>query len=134
MLRYVLLEHDTGAGDGAGARTGIEHGTHWDLMIERPDGDALWTWRLDLDPRASGSVRSERIADHRSAYLAYEGPISDGRGCVRRVAAGKLRLTESSETRMRFVSDGGMAGAWEITAPVAAGRLTRTPNSDDACR
>jgi hypothetical protein len=37
---------------------------------------------------ASNTVDAQRIADHRLAYLEYEGPISGGRGTVRRLDGG----------------------------------------------
>ncbi|MBK8914260.1 MAG: hypothetical protein IPM64_06595 [Phycisphaerales bacterium] len=126
MLRYVLLEHDTRSGSAADADPGV----HWDLLIQRPDAESLWTWRLDRDPRPEGCAQTERIADHRPLYLEYEGPISGGRGRVRRVAAGELRVTEATVGRLRFAAVGGLAGAWEIEAPGAAGRLARIPDSD----
>lgn len=74
--RFVILHHRQ------------EGSEHWDLMLER--GEVLWTWRLDrdpLDPR-NYPIPAERIGDHRKAYLTYEGPISGGRGTVRRVDQG----------------------------------------------
>lgn len=45
------------------------------------------TWRaIDWPPVAGDELI--RLADHRSAYLDYEGPVSDNRGRVRRIAAG----------------------------------------------
>jgi hypothetical protein len=67
MPRFVILEHD--------------HPTlHWDLMLEA--GPVLWTWRLPRLPQPDDVLVAERIADHRMAYLDYEGPISEGRGSV----------------------------------------------------
>ena len=69
MPRYVILTHD-------------HPFPHWDLMLE--SGDALATWRL-LDAPAAGRVcRAEKLPDHRSMYLDYEGPVSGGRGVVAR--------------------------------------------------
>ena len=66
--RFVVLEHD--------------HPTlHWDLMLE-VDG-VLKTWRL-ASPPTIGVISAQPIADHRIAYLDYEGPISGGRGTVHR--------------------------------------------------
>ncbi|MCC7350946.1 MAG: hypothetical protein IT446_10275 [Phycisphaerales bacterium] len=74
-LRFVILHHQ-----------GIES-PHYDLMIETAEGSALSTWRLDRWPPADGDVVTP-LPDHRRAYLDYEGPISDNRGHVRRIAAG----------------------------------------------
>lgn len=82
--RFVILAH---SGQGP---------IHYDLMLAR--GRSLATWRL---PRAPGDlspgrdVPVKKLPDHRAAYLDYEGPISGGRGRVRRVAAGMYELLET---------------------------------------
>jgi len=78
MPRFVLLRHEMPADSG--------RATHWDLMLES-DG-ALRTWALD-EPLAVGAIVSATLlADHRIAYLDYEGPVSGNRGSVTRVDAG----------------------------------------------
>ncbi|MCS7047501.1 MAG: hypothetical protein NZO58_14185, partial [Gemmataceae bacterium] len=72
MPRYVILEHDHPA-------------LHWDFMLER--GDVLRTWRLPAPP-SIGKIAAQALADHRRAYLDYEGPVSGNRGTVRRWDAG----------------------------------------------
>jgi hypothetical protein len=69
-------------------------------MLEA-DG-VLWTWELRELPAtwaralgcetagATDSVPATRLADHRLAYLDYEGPVSGGRGSVTRVACGEF--------------------------------------------
>src|SRR5436305_12258768 len=61
MTRYVILAHD-------------HPFLHWDLMLEH-DG-SLRTWRLATPPVADQDVAAEELADHRLAYLDYEGPVS----------------------------------------------------------
>jgi hypothetical protein len=73
--RFVILEHD-------------HPNLHWDFMLEN-DG-VLQTWRLPAAPRA-GEMVAEQIADHRLAYLDYEGPVSGGRGVVKRWDGGTYR-------------------------------------------
>ena len=65
--RFVILEHD-------------HPRLHWDFMLEW--GGVLRTWRLPAPP-ANGDMIAEQIGDHRLAYLAYEGPVSGGRGKVK---------------------------------------------------
>lgn len=52
----------------------------------------LMTFRVAPPGRPDGQgvsvFRAERLADHRREYLTYEGPVSGGRGRVRRVAEG----------------------------------------------
>ena len=85
MIRtFVLLRHEMAAG------------AHWDLMLDA--GDALATWQIADDPvgwaRATGAVRLRvrRLADHRRAYLDYEGPVSGDRGRVIRMDRGACEL------------------------------------------
>lgn len=69
MPRYVILTHD-------------HPFLHWDFMLEA--GGVLRTWRLLDEPAAGRTGRAEALADHRVAYLDYEGPVSGGRGSVAR--------------------------------------------------
>lgn len=78
---FVLLEHDA------------PDGLHWDLMIARPSRERLATWRLAANPLAGAfPIAAERIADHRRAYLDYEGEVSGRRGHVRRLDRGPARI------------------------------------------
>jgi len=63
-------------------------------MIQRSAGGTLVTFRVQerIDRPGVGRFVAERLPDHRSAYLDYEGPVSGGRGTVRRVAAGELEV------------------------------------------
>jgi hypothetical protein len=69
MKRFVLLEHDHPV-------------LHWDFMLEI--GAALRTWRLAAPPASGQTCAARQLADHRLAYLDYEGPVSGGRGFVTR--------------------------------------------------
>ena len=73
MPRFVILEHDWPA-------------RHWDLLLEA--GAVLRAWRLLAEPGPAAAVPAEPNADHRPAYLDYEGPVSGGRGTVSRWDAG----------------------------------------------
>lgn len=101
--RFVVLFHQDPRGD------------HYDLMIQaaalhrdhRTDesgeqtraadesvDERLATWKMDEPP---DSFRSEplacrQIADHRAAYLGYEGPISGDRGAVTRHDTGHCEI------------------------------------------
>ena len=79
MPRFVLLRHD--------CPPDYERPSHWDLMLES-DG-VLRTWRLAALPQTPpDSMEAEELADHRLAYLEYEGPVGGERGTVSRVDAG----------------------------------------------
>lgn len=77
MPRYVVLTHD-------------HPFLHWDLMLE--SGERLRTWRLLEAPVPEKLVRAEALPDHRRLYLDYEGPVSGGRGEVRRWDRGMYTL------------------------------------------
>ncbi len=91
-MQTVLLRHDLPDGS-----------RHLDWLIARrdPPGDAdartLLTFRTNLNPWATGVVRfnATRLADHRVAYLTYEGPVSGGRGTVARIGEGVATLARA---------------------------------------
>jgi hypothetical protein len=86
MLRWptVVLRHET------------RGGTHYDWLMGDPTlasdpAAGLWTARTPVPPTAWRAARVwplEQLGRHRRAYLTYQGAISGGRGCVRRVASG----------------------------------------------
>ena len=95
MPRFSLLWHECPPHYGKPS--------HWDFMLER-DG-TLWTWELHQLPKqwhlktgregtAEGPVPAKRLANHRIAYLEYEGPLSGNRGMVSRVAEGSFDAIE----------------------------------------
>jgi hypothetical protein len=102
-LRWVLLWHD--------CPTDYRDGSHWDLMLER-EGVAeerrLATWSLRELPKgwpgaavdAPTEVEAVAFADHRAAYLDYEGPVSGDRGTVTRIARGEFTWREATERRV----------------------------------
>lgn len=85
--RFVVLRHVT-RGDA-----------HYDLMIDL--GHALATWKTAQPPETAGDhgLACEQIADHRRAYLDYEGPISGDRGSVTQHDRGTCRIESSTEER-----------------------------------
>jgi hypothetical protein len=98
MSRYVLLHHDWP----------IEH---YDLMIE-VDGE-LHTWRLPAPP-ATGEQFIERIANHRMEYLEYEGPVSNNRGQVKRVAKGEYGIVLSDQNEYQLKLTGDLQGEMKL--------------------
>ncbi len=128
MPRFVLLRHECPAGYEKpghwdfmlewpeGLRT-------WELR-ELP---ALWRTALGADmpastgpastgPASTGlestglestgptteSVRARRLADHRHAYLDYEGPVSHNRGSVSRRDRGTYRVIRETSGRLEI--------------------------------
>jgi hypothetical protein len=88
MPRYVILQHLMPPHSG--------RGSHYDLMLQVHD--KLFTWALPDLPRADLQTTATRLPDHRLAYLDYEGPISGGRGEVRRVDSGNYKPREWTES------------------------------------
>ena len=116
MPRFVLLYHD--------CPPGYERRSHWDLMLE--SGDTLRTWALERLPRAwqlaheetrvrqshcppmadGNEVNAEALANHRRAYLEYEGEVSRNRGEVIRVAAGTYEVLRESAAQLDLALQG----------------------------
>ena len=67
-------------------------------MLEQ--AESLRTWRLAGCPDGVGAIDAEAIDDHRLAYLDYEGPVSGGRGQVRRWDRGEYEAVESTAERV----------------------------------
>ena len=100
-MRFVILYHEF--------PDGHPRQSHWDFMLEwepKVKGEnRLRTWALEQSPLevfAELEAASEieipaiRLEDHRAHYLTYEGPISDDRGRVRRIASGIYRIVEET--------------------------------------
>lgn len=91
---WVLLRHD-----------GSPEGVHFDWMLQPPGPSEtpLLSFRVAVrvDGMGEGGFEAERVADHRAAYLTYEGPISGGRGRVRRVASGRWRAAAVAPDELR---------------------------------
>jgi hypothetical protein len=69
MPRFVVQKHFRAADD-----------YHFDLMLEC--GDALVTFQCGAPPELKRELPClvHQLPDHRTVYLAYQGPISGGRG------------------------------------------------------
>lgn len=94
MARYVLLHHDWPT-------------EHYDLMIE-VDGK-LHTWRLSAPPSA-GEQLTDRIDNHRLEYLDYEGPVSNNRGQVKRIARGEYTVAKLHHNHYQLNLTGDLQG------------------------
>ena len=111
MSRFVLLRHQCPAG--------YEKPSHWDFMLER--AEILWTWELrELPPvwrtalgdgmsnlpdstgPAAEPVLASRLADHRRAYLDYEGPLSHNRGNVSCCDRGTYTMIRETNGRLEI--------------------------------
>jgi len=77
--RFVILEHD-------------HPFLHWDLLMQQ--GEMLAAWRLLIPVATAVWIAAEPLPDHRLMYLDYEGPLSNNRGVVTRVASGEFSVRD----------------------------------------
>jgi hypothetical protein len=101
MFRFVVLLHEMPPGQ--------TRPTHWDFMLEH--GGVLWTWALSEEPTVGRRLAALRLADHRLAYLEYEGEVSGGRGAVTRWDAGHYeRMHEEADDLVLRMSGQRISG------------------------
>lgn len=110
------------------------------LLHTLPDGSFHVDWLIARDAAAARSLISfrlprpmqefkvgkevsmEHIGDHRPLYLGFEGTVPGGRGQVRRLNRGLLRVTTTHVhtievvTRWPMATDQSLAAAWELSA------------------
>lgn len=102
MALAVLLLHELPDGSN-----------HFDWLIQRTGGvDApLISFRVGerIDGDGACAFAAARLTDHRPAYLTYQGKVSGGRGRVKRVAEGELKVIKDNEGR--FVAVGRLGAA-----------------------
>lgn len=66
---------------------------HFDWLIDQPERThehRLITFRTPCRPDQQPQFDAEKAPDHRAFYLDYEGPLSEDRGEVTRVAQGTV--------------------------------------------
>lgn len=107
MSRFVILRHEV--------PSDFSRGSHFDLMFEV--GGQLLTWAVDELPTLGGpAVPATPLPPHRIAYLDYEGPLSNGRGTVRRIVRGTCAKSTDGDDWCEF----------EIEAAEFSGRMIFT--------
>lgn len=113
---FVLLEHVVGVA------------VHWDFLVEIPGSEKLASWRLLQSPfDAAAPVIAEPMADHRRLYLEFEGELTGGRGCVRRLDRGDAEVVAAGPGTWIFRLAGArLSGLFKIAAGPATtfGRST----------
>jgi hypothetical protein len=116
LLRFVVLRHDPGER--------AERPLHWDFMIETTR--VLRTWALASEPADEQTVSALALADHRLAYLDYEGPVSGGRGSVTQWDGGACHVLSQTEDRLTLAIAGRhLRGTVELAQqPDAIGHWT----------
>ena len=81
----------------AGATGGED--VHYDLMLESDEG--LLTWAMGRLPQAGKSCGAIKLPLHRELYLTHEGPVSEGRGTVKRVLSGEYEFLSPERVLLR---------------------------------
>ena len=124
---FVVLEHTVPNGEGAAV--------HWDFMLEVPGQERLATWRLARNPlETTDDIPATRLADHRRAYLDYEGELSGGRGRVRRVEQGGATLERLSGAELvASLAGTRLCGRFEITATPDGELVFRAARRPEGC-
>ncbi len=117
-VRFVILHHQPNHrehSDSASNDPPKQFDEHWDLMIEM--SETLATWQLQQNPLTNKStpIAAKQIANHRKAYLDYEGPISRGRGKVQRIEQGWCKIIEAKPTHWLLNLEGNqLNGQYEL--------------------
>jgi hypothetical protein len=91
MPRFAILEHD-------------HPFLHWDFLLET--GDQARTFRLLARPVLGQIIPAEPLGGHRLLYLDYEGPVSGGRGSVKRWDVGTFSWEEDSPQSLAVLLQG----------------------------
>lgn len=116
MPRYVVLQHET--------PQSYSRPTHWDFLLE--SGDVLRTWALAEEPAAGLVVAADPLADHRLAYLDYEGAVSGNRGSVTQWDAGTYEfVSETDDVLIITVSGARLSGTVRLSAVADADGRSR---------
>lgn len=128
MPRFVLLYHE--------CPSGYEKPSHWDFMLEV--GEVLWTWELrelpaewqsslaDVVISQNSMVTARRLADHRLAYLEYEGPLTNDRGHVTRIAGGEYTFLENTVQQIIASMTGDLKTTIKLAETIDSGHWTLT--------
>ena len=110
-MPFVILEHFRGT---------LDWPDHFDLMFTQPSG-LLRTWSVRRRPDSPGRQEALRMADHRAAYLTYQGPTKRGGGWVRRWTGGGYRPLVQQERCWRLI----------VESPLLTGVIALEQAGDD---
>ena len=86
----------------------------------------LTTFRLPAWPLTQPAA-IEKLPDHRRDYLTYEGPLSNNRGTVKRVAGGTFHFQVRSDDAITLDLDNTIRLTLTKTAAGWSARVDQTP-------
>jgi hypothetical protein len=119
MYQFVVLAHDFPE-------------PHLDFFLETSANGLLRSFRLSAWPTGGKPVDLLGTPDHRRLYLQYEGPVSGGRGSVRRLDAGYYELTQEEAHRLVIRLFGQALSGLAVLAWDESGRGSFRLASDSA--
>ena len=99
MPRFVILRHDPG-GDYTRDFENAACQPHWDWMFQSDQVLRTWSTPPLQDLQQSFAIEAQPLADHRLAYLEFEGEISGNRGQVKRIVSGQYEPVRCSDDRL----------------------------------
>ena len=82
---------------------------HFDLMLQPAPDAMLLTWCITEYPETWPPENAQRLPDHRPAYMTYEGPVSNNRGEVKRIARGEALVLNKDTATIDFKLTGDIA-------------------------
>ncbi len=112
--RFVILRHEM--------PPEAERSSHWDFMLENRGVLLTWEFPKLLPgqlPATFEQLGIRRLPDHRIDYLQYEGPVSNGRGTVKRVDSGSYQVTGQASRDLVNVKATGKFFQIELLVPKA---------------
>ncbi|MFG0257788.1 MAG: hypothetical protein ACF8GE_07810, partial [Phycisphaerales bacterium JB043] len=127
MHRMVLLKHTLPDGSW-----------HYDWLLATAGDESgrgalsLLAFRVYVEvclPSAAAFV-ALRLRDHRPDYLTYEGEIEGNRGHVARVASGRWRLDQRTDTLITGAVDWGRGARWFEASSINAHWRVRVMATD----
>jgi hypothetical protein len=84
---------------------------HYDWLIDQPElseEHRLITFRTTARPDQPGKLIAQKTPNHRAFYLTHQGPLTNNRGRVVRVAAGHAHEWSQTESTIQCLLNWGI--------------------------
>ncbi|MFG0245547.1 MAG: hypothetical protein ACF8MF_05785 [Phycisphaerales bacterium JB052] len=95
---------------------------HYDWLIDQPQLEKehrLLTFRVAARPDQHRTFIAEKAANHRAIYLHYQGPLTQDRGEVTRVACGTIDDLRNDTHQITGIIDWGNGPESFLATPLA---------------